>query len=258
MRKNSEGKATDEAAAGNIEAGAMSMPAILWRAGVLLALVAVAVIVALANPASTRSGNEAGVVMNLPYQAGQYWGYDQEISKAERVILPEDTEFARKMYDTMEGDQVFASIVLAGAQRQSIHRPEVCLPAQGWSIANRETRTIALANGQELEVALLHLVRPVQFANGETREVRSLYAYWFVGRDRTTPSHFSREIESMFDRVFKGINHRWAYVTISAMVTEGLKPSGRNAEQTYAVIEDFIANTADQFMKPEAFGLAAR
>ena len=65
------------------------------------------------------------------------------------------------------GDEaVFVSIVLSGAEKRSIHRPEVCLPAQGWQIRSAHGREVRLDDGRTLPVTVLTVARNVQFANG--------------------------------------------------------------------------------------------
>jgi EpsI family protein len=233
------------------------LSALLWRSALLFVLVAATIVAGLLGP-KVESGSLPGVKMELPYKIGQYWGYDQEVSEAELAILPKDTGFARKKYDTLDGDEVFCSIVLAGAQRQSIHRPEVCLPAQGWSIRDRSTERVKLANGKEIPITVLTLVRPVQLPNGQTVEIRQLYAYWFVGRTRMTHSHYSRIFESMLDRILYGINHRWAYVTVSSIISETIKRDGKTKVETLNMLKEFIAQSAPQFIKDEAFGFATK
>ena len=49
-------------------------------------------------------------------------------------ILPKDTSFAQRRYISPDGFWINANIVLMGADRTSIHRPEACLPAQGFHI----------------------------------------------------------------------------------------------------------------------------
>ena len=85
----------------------------------------------------------AGVVMKLPIWVGNWLGEDAAVTAKEREALAEDTQFARKLYTSPAGDQVFVSIVLSGDDMtNSIHRPERCLPAQGWSLRNSSNRVV--------------------------------------------------------------------------------------------------------------------
>jgi hypothetical protein len=42
------------------------------------------------------------------------------------------------------------------------------------------------------------------------------------------------------DRLMKGYNQRWAYITVSATITEGLIRDGLSEKETDAMIKDFI------------------
>ena len=76
----------------------------------------------------------------LPTFLGTDWiGRDVPVSAVERAILPPDTGYSRKNYISVQDrtQQVFVSIVLSGRDRTSIHRPELCLVGQGWTIQDR-------------------------------------------------------------------------------------------------------------------------
>jgi hypothetical protein len=137
----------------------------IWRGLVIVLLAAVTVIACLwGTPPATKS--EPGVVMELPGSLIGLWGSDQPVSESEKVILPADTEFAKKIYSDGMGNDIHCQIVLAGAEKRSIHRPEVCLPAQGWTIKSGEVVPVKLADGRTLEVMKLTVVRPVTLNNG--------------------------------------------------------------------------------------------
>jgi hypothetical protein len=189
--------------------------------------------------------------MTLPSGIGPYWGQDQQVSEAEKLILPPDTEFARKLYHSVEGDEIICSIVLSGAEKRSIHRPEVCLPGQGWTVKSAEVEPIRLPHERTLKVMNLTLQRQVQVSDKERRILSSYYMYWFVGKDTTTPYHEQRVWLSSWDRVFRGVNHRWAYVIVTSHITEGWKPNGRSAAQTLLLLKDFISRAAPTFQKSE-------
>ncbi|MCC5022721.1 MAG: exosortase-associated EpsI family protein [Candidatus Synoicihabitans palmerolidicus] len=79
--------------------------------------------------------------------------------------------------------QVLISVVLSGQDRTSIHRPELCLVGQGWTLG--ELTTTRFGGGNGVAAALWNLEREMPAGKGEARvPVKSLFAYWFVGRDR--------------------------------------------------------------------------
>ena len=109
-----------------------------------------------------------GIKLELPQFVGKWFGVDQKISDRELEMLAGDTEFARKVYTDAAGNVIFVSIVLSGTDLDnSIHRPERCLPAQGWTIADPEAVAVPLASGRKLSVTRFHNVRQVPLPNGE-------------------------------------------------------------------------------------------
>jgi hypothetical protein len=120
----------------------------------------------------------------------------------------------------------------------SIHRPERCLPAQGWTVADTSIKKIALANGT-LDATRLRNVRHIQ---NKSRSI-SVYAldyYWFVGHTAQTPSHLQRTWLDIRDRVFKGENQQWAFVTVISTITKGIERFGRSENETDTVLAAFI------------------
>lgn len=182
-----------------------------------------------------------GVQLDLPQFVGKWYGVDQQITERELAILAADTQFARKLYTDGAGNAVYVSIVLSGSDLDnSIHRPERCLPAQGWTIADSRQKNIPLGSGKNLGVTRLHDVRQVPTRSGETISVYNLNYYWFVGFHHLTASHLERTMLDIQDRVLKGYNQRWAYITIAADITKGLVPFGQTEAQTDKMLQDFI------------------
>ena len=184
-----------------------------------------------------------GVNMDLPESIGQWFGVTQAIGQAEIQGLAPDTTFSRRVYTNAFGDQILVSIVLAGEDPDnSIHRPERCLPAQGWTISDSKTVTIAgssLPSGQ-LKVTRLHNLQKFEDKEGVTHTVYNLNYYWFVGYNHITPSHIDRAITDIRDRVIKGYNQRWAFVTVASTVTQGLTKFGRSEGETDQMLQALI------------------
>src|SRR5450432_2460315 len=109
-----------------------------------------------------------GIELSLPMYVGNWLGADQEITKKELEVLAKDTAFARKLYVDGKGHEVFASIVMSGQDLDnSIHRPERCLPAQGWSIVDSRLVNIPLSNVHTLETTRLHNVHKATTSGGQ-------------------------------------------------------------------------------------------
>jgi hypothetical protein len=218
------------------------------RIAVVVAL-AIVTIIAFHASGSVDSTTEKGVIMALPDRVGAFDGREQEPSEGEKNVLPKDTEIVKKTYSDPSGDVINAQIVLSGAEKRSIHRPEVCLPAQGWSINRRETFPVTLADGRTITVMADYISRPVEISPGVSRTLESIYCYWFVGNHVTTPSHVMRLLLTSWDRIVHRKNHRWAYVAVSAPVLQGFKQGGLDTPETRKKIQGFIAEAAPKLMK---------
>lgn len=221
-----------------------------WRVGVVLGLVAVTVVLCFTERAPIAT-SESGVVMDIPYSVGPYWGTNQDVTEAERFILPKDTEFAKKVFNDGKGNNITSQIVLAGAEKRSIHRPQVCLIGQGWTIESSKVLPIQLVNGSTLKVMSLNLKRTLTLDDGSQKDLRGIYLYWFVGKEMSTPYHEERIIRTNIDMLLHNTNHRWAYVIVTANVLEGFQYGGKNEKETLDMLEKFVAEFAPKIMKSE-------
>lgn len=154
------------------------------------------------------------------------------MSWAEYDALPKDTEFVKSAYTNEVGGRVFTSIVLSGNERNSIHRPQRCLVGQGNTIVNEHTMEVSMEGRAPLTVAVIEAERSFNTPGGP-QNYRSYYAYWFVGQDRETPSHYARMFWLGWDRVVRSVSHRWAYIAVSGQRA----PEGREYEKQIA---DFV------------------
>lgn len=199
-----------------------------------------------------------GIRLSLPQYLGRWEGVDQQITAREKTVLASDTEFARKVYTDGFGDAILVSIILSGHDLDnSIHRPERCLPAQGLTIVDSRRVAIPLQRGS-LEVTRLHDVG--QFTTPERKQVTiyGLNYYWFVGYNHHTASHLERTFLDIRDRLLKGYNQRWAYITINAQIMEGLMRFGRSEKETDAMLQEFIRQLFPHLTPPEDETMASR
>ena len=204
----------------------------------------------------------AGIAMTLPHSFDGWQGTDAPIAPAELKGLAPDTKFVRQFYTNPsytvsrgnDFDQVFVSIVLSGEDMvNSIHRPERCLSAQGWTVEHSTRVQVPLENGgTPVEVTRLTDVREAHSANGKTIPLKNLNYYWFIGSKDTTASHWTRTFIDAKDRVLHGENQRWAYVTVSSFVTDNIEPGGRSEAETEKMIEGLIGEIVPRFQKPGA------
>ena len=181
-----------------------------------------------------------GINLQLPEFNGEWYGHEVKVSDREIGILGPGTEFSRKSYTNGRGDEIQVSIVLSGQDMNtSIHRPERCLPAQGWTIADKHSVTISVPQVGMIPTTRLHNLRNVAH-DEKPVAIYNLSYYWFAGHTDVTASHVARTYIDIRDRLLHGYNQRWAYITVSAVVTKNLQKFGRSEEETSQLIETFI------------------
>lgn len=194
----------------------------------------------------------AGIAMQLPEVVGGWIGHDEKITPKELEILAKDTGFTRKLYSDLSGNQIFVSIVLSGDDMtNSIHRPERCLPAQGWNVVASEKRVLRMADGKSLEATKLRNIWADGQKSGAHGSLTNLTYYWFVGYKDITASHLTRTGIDLRDRVLRGYSQRWAYVTVTTNVGQGWLGSSSSEEQGSALIEQFIQQLVPALKRPE-------
>lgn len=127
-----------------------------------------------------------------------------EPSEVERTILPADTQFDKRLYTAPNGTWYQVSLVIGGKSKSSIHRPELCLPSQGFQMMNPRNLD---AGGVTWHAVTL--------ARGTLPPLG--FAYTFFNQDGfRTSSHVRRILRDVFDRSFRARIDRWAMVTVNA------------------------------------------
>ena len=162
----------------------------------------------------------------LPVYLGTDWeGQPADITPVEREVLPPDTGFSRMNYVSLHNlnTRVFLSIVLSGRDRSSIHRPEICLVGQGWTLGDRTTHVFTRPDRPDARVpaTVLRIEREITTLRGEKVKVPALFAYWFVGADKIVASNTERVLHTSFDRLRHLQAHRWAYVVVQTLAVDG-------------------------------------
>jgi EpsI family protein len=203
----------------------------------IVALVGLGSVFLLPAPPKTQP---MGVNMQLPREIGKWIGEDEAVTDKEIGTLGPGTEFARKRYHSDNGDAILVSIVLSGQDMNtSIHLPERCLPAQGWDIADKRVIEVPVTDKEgthQLGITRLHNRKSLRNRDGAPSNFYALDYYWFIGYDVTTPNHWVRTWIDIRDRLTRGYNQRWAFVT----VLSELHPSMGPDEKTDKVMQDFI------------------
>ena len=203
----------------------------VWAVAALIVGLAAGEMVFLARLAALPPRGEAGVRLApdginpvaLPVFLGTEWiGQRTEVTAAEHAILPPDTGFSRMNYLKLSDarQQVFLSIVLSGRDRSSIHRPELCVVGQGWTIRGVTEHRFNVASGESFPATVLHVQRVVQTPRGAVL-VPQLIVYWFVGGDTVEPTYWKRLVRDAWNRVVHARADRWAYVLMQSGAMDG-------------------------------------
>ena len=135
------------------------------------------------------------------------------ISEAERTILPADTVIDKRRYRSSDGE-FLVSAVVGGRSKSSIHRPELCLPAQGFQMTL--PRTVEAGDAEWHVVTLAR------------REASSMgFAYTFFNQDGyRTSSHLRRIFRDVWDRSMRGRIDRWVMLTVHSSVSDETRLRG--------------------------------
>jgi hypothetical protein len=200
---------------------------------------------ALLYKVDTRLHDLPGIRMTLPAKAGEWTGTEvlychargclwsglaseagpgrlcpkcgqplHPASVIESEQLPADTQFATSVYTGPAAESLTVTVVLSGRERESIHRPQRCLVAQGFEILKSRRIRIPMAGRAPLDLMLLDTLRHGPSRGGRAQERPTAFAYWFVGQGRETPYHLTRMFWLAWDRMFRGVAHKWAYIMI--------------------------------------------
>jgi hypothetical protein len=229
-----------------------------------------------------KTNPEAGVVVWLPNFYNGVEGRSETMGEEEKRWLPTDTTFYKSVYpdgkisrevDRMkvmnggiENDKILfyegwaarygvaATLIVAGSDSRSLHRPEVCLKAQGWAIDKREVVALETEGGL-LEVMDYHLSRVARNAesealldeDGKAIKLRAHYVFWWVGPDASTPWYKKRVWLESWNSILKGRKERWAYPSVMTWVNPN---EGEDAGvRARARIYEFVREVAPEFQE---------
>jgi hypothetical protein len=173
--------------------------------------------------------NEVGKVVreervHFPERVPGFVSRDMAISDIEVKALPADTTFGRKLYWDESGFGAQASAVLMKMDRTSIHRPQVCITGQGWTIQKTETIEIPVPLPSPYTLKATCLTSTKMFRNPKTNEERkiaSVYVYWFVAEHDLAPGHSEALWNISRDLVTTGVLHPWGYVSFYTQCAPG-------------------------------------
>lgn len=136
----------------------------------------------------------------------------------ENTVLPADVDIVRKFYTHDDNRAAMVTLVAGGRERESIHRPQRCLIAQGLEILGSRVRKIPVPHREQpLSVMVLKTIRHSSAGRPGAGHMGTgrYFAYWFAGQGRETPYHLERMFWMGCDRLFAHRISRWAYISVS-------------------------------------------
>ena len=187
----------------------------------------------------------------LPVDVMQCISEATPITTKELNWLPEDTIYGRRRYTFPDKTWIENNVVLMGYDRTSIHKPEYCLPGQGFTIDHREVVDIQIEQSHptetgrrltyDLPVMKLTTSRPFRDSNGNEVHMRGIYVYWFVADGKLATDHFERMWTMTKGLLTEGELQRWAYISYFSICQPGTE------DETYAKMAEFIAESVPKF-----------
>ena len=170
---------------------------------------AVALAICLVVPAMLHQATSAEPVLcEAPsVELGDVPGFEATVlepSEAELTTLPADTRFVKRLYTSPGGAWFQVTAVVGGTSKSSIHRPELCLPSQGFQMTDPRDASAAGADW-----------RFITLLRGDAPPLGFAYTFFNQAGCRT-PSHMKRIFRDVWDRSVHNRIDRWVMVTVES------------------------------------------
>ena len=195
---------------------------------------------------ATSIPGEIRMNIDLPERVLDFTSTNIPEPQVEIGYFPSDTSYAGRFYIAPDGRWIQSTIIMMGADRTSIHRPEYCLPGQGWSIDEKQIVNIPIQDQPpyQLQVARWNLSIMAQQPDGQKVKMAGIYTYWYVADNEETPDHDKMLKWLTLDLFRTGKLQRWAYVSYFAECEPGRE------DATFDRIKALIAACVPQFQLP--------
>ena len=188
------------------------------------------------------------VKINLPEHVLDFTSTNLPEPQVVLGYLPPDTSYAERAYFDTNGTPIYATVVLMGADRTSIHKPDYCLPGQGWTINEKSVVNIPVAGAKsyQLPVAKWVIGNSFQTPDGHKQQVSGLYVFWFVADGEQTTDNFERMWWLARDLMHTGVLQRWAYVSYFTICAPGQE------DAAFERVKNLIAHSVPEYQLPPA------
>jgi len=169
---------------------------------------------------TTYRVGEPPISLTLPERLAGYESQDMPMQARERQVLNEGVGIGRRFYFTQDR-AVLASVVLSGAQKRSLHEPQVCLPGQGWVITGKNEIEVECGLPEPVRATVLSMHRDAQNAAGAVVRTRALNLYWYLGSEGVTAASYDEHVATSYrDALLLGRDHRWALLSFFVPMKE--------------------------------------
>ena len=184
--------------------------------------------------------------IDLPERVLDFTSTNVPESEVELGYFPKDTSYARRLYQAPDGFGVSTTVVLMGADRTSIHRPEYCLLGQGWDVHSKTEVKIPIDGVPHYELPVMKWVisKTVATPDGQKQEVSGIYVFWFVADNEETTGNVQLQCYLIKDLLFTGVLQRWAYVSCFAVCAPGQE------DGAFECMEKLIAASVPEYQLP--------
>ena len=188
----------------------------------------------------------SNVEVDLPERVLDYQSQWVPVDEVTSNTLPRDTSFGERVYQRPDGFQLALNVVLMGADRTSLHKPQFCLEGQGLHIDQSASQSdqIRVDRPEGYNLAVVKLVaNGEREINGQKQPIRAIYVYWYVADNAlsATISGFERMWLMGKHLLTTGELQRWAYISCLSECLPGQE------EATYERMKQFIVTAVPEF-----------
>ena len=193
-----------------------------------------------------RIPGQPAMHISLPENVLDFTSSNLPTAQAVLDYLPKDTSYAQRLYTAPDGQWVMANLILMGADRTSIHKPDYCLPGQGWQIVEKHSVKISTSGAQPYELPVQEWIVHNTFTTpeGQRQEVSGIYVFWFVADNDQTDDYGTIQKSILYHLVRHGLLQRWAYASYFSLC-----PPGQEAA-AFARVKNLIAASVPEFQLP--------
>lgn len=180
----------------------------------------------------------------LPERVLDYHAKIMQQSEVVTNTLPKDTSYGLCRYISPNTNYTDLSVVLMGADRASLHKPQFCLTGNGWTINKTEIDTIPIAQPAPYDLSVIKITASGTFKqDGRDLNVSGLYVYWYVADNALSadPEGWDRMWSIGRNLITMGVLQRWAYISYFTPCNPGQE------EEAYDRVKKLIAATVPEF-----------